>query len=210
MYLPSHFAEHDRDVIVRLIAERPLATVVTLDEEGLHADHIPLLLEAADGGFGKLIGHVARNSHLWQRSGQALAIFQGASAYISPSWYQTKRESHEVVPTYNYAVVHCHGNLEVHDDPKWVRRVVGKLTQRMESELARPWRMGEAPAPFLERQIANIVGISMDVERVEAKWKTSQNRVGADRQGAISGLRARGGDDGEAMARLIERTLERP
>ena len=144
MYLPAHFEETRTEVLHTLIAEYPLGALVTLGSDGLTANHIPFLVDSSAGEHGRLIGHVARNNALWHDHDanlQALVIFQGPSAYISPNWYATKLATHEVVPTYNYAVVHAHGPLIIHDDPKWLRGVVGKLTKAMESSQAVPWKM---------------------------------------------------------------------
>src|SRR4051812_43164410 len=131
MYLPTHFEQTDPAAIHALIAEHPLGTLVTLGDDGLTANHIPFLLDAKAGEQGTLIGHVARNNALWHDHAEgveALVIFHGPSSYISPNWYPTKQETHEVVPTYNYAVVHVHGPLVVHQDEKWLRGIVGRLT----------------------------------------------------------------------------------
>jgi len=212
MYLPAHFEETRIEVLDELIARHPLGALVTLGSDGLTANHIPFLLNASDGPHGTLIGHVARNNMLWldhDNSVEALVIFQGASAYISPNWYETKQITHEVVPTYNYAVVHVHGPLIIHDDPKWLRGVVGKLTKAMEASQAAPWKMADAPSGFINQQLENIVGIEIPISRLIGKWKTSQNRPVDDRVGAADGLRASGDPDHAAMAELIEQTIKR-
>jgi len=206
MYLPMHFEETRPETLHALIAEFPLGAIVTLGADGLSANHIPFLLDAQSGEHGTLIGHVARNNAIWRdhdESVESLTIFQGPSAYISPSWYQTKRETHQVVPTYNYAVVHVSGRIIVHDDVKWLRGVVGKLTKSMEAVQAAPWKMADAPADFLAGQFENIVGIEIPISRIAGKWKLSQNRVLADSNGAVEGLRARAIADDDAMADLI-------
>jgi transcriptional regulator len=210
VYLPVHFAKNDTAVLHRLIAEHPLGALVTMGADGLTADHIPFLFDPAAGPNGRLIGHVARKNDLW-RDGvdgpETLVIFQGVSAYISPNWYVTKQTTHEVVPTYNYAVVHVHGPLVVHEDAKWLRGVVGKLTKAMESSLDVPWKMADAPPAFIAEQLGNIVGIEIPVNRMIGKWKISQNRPVEDRLGAIGGLRETNSPDGAEMATLIERTM---
>jgi transcriptional regulator len=209
MYLPAHFEETRTEVLHALIAEHPLGALVTLGSDGLTANHIPFLVVAGAGSHGRLIGHVARNNALWHDHDanlEALVIFQGSSAYISPNWYATKRATHQVVPTYNYAVVHARGPLIIHDDPKWVRGVVGKLTKTMEASQAVPWKMADAPPEFIGQQLENIVGIEIPISRLIGKWKTSQNRPVEDRIGAAAGLRATGKPDNEAMANLVERT----
>lgn len=206
VYLPAHFEESRTEVLHRLIADHPLGAIVTLGPDGLAANHIPFLLDADAGPRGTLIGHVARKNDLWRaRDSQveALVIFQGASSYISPNWYATKLATHEVVPTYNYVVVHAHGPLLVHEDPKWLRGVVGKLTKSMEASQERPWKMADAPADFTNAQLGQIVGIEIPISRLIGKWKTSQNRPVEDRIGAAAGLRTTGNPVDAEMAELV-------
>jgi transcriptional regulator len=212
MYLPPFFEETDPAVLQALIAEFPLGALVTRTPDGLTADHIPFLFMPASGDTGdRLIGHVARTNDLWRNPDpdlEPMVIFQGISAYITPTWYQTKAETHKVVPTYNYAVVHVHGPLIVHDDPKWVRMLVGRLTQRFESWQQKPWKMGDAPQEYMDELIAKIVGIEIPIRQMVGKWKASQNRGEADRLGAAAGLDARDHADDRAMATLIRERLE--
>ncbi|HYI25356.1 MAG TPA: FMN-binding negative transcriptional regulator [Thermomicrobiales bacterium] len=206
VYLPPHFEMSDREQIAALIAANPLATLVTIGPDGICANHIPLLLDPNRGDNGTLIGHVARNNDLWRdghHQGESLAIFQGIDAYITPTWYASKQETHEVVPTWNYAVVHAYGELVIHDDERWVRGVVGRLTQAMERRQPEPWRMGDAPQAYLTTMLANIVGIEMPISRLIGKWKVSQNRTPEDRESAIDGLRRTGDPDNTEMADLI-------
>jgi transcriptional regulator len=206
LYLPDHFEETRPERIRELIAAFPLATLVTTGPDGISANHIPLLLSADQGEHGTLIGHVARNNAVWQNGrheGESLAIFQSLDAYISPNWYASKAVSHEVVPTWNYATVHVYGNLTVHDDEKWVRGVVGKLTRAMEATQPQPWKMADAPRSYLDGMLANIVGIELGITRILAKTKASQNRTSEDRASAIAGLEATGDLRNAAMAALI-------
>lgn len=206
MYLPPHFAQDDPEAISAMIAEHPLGVLVTMGPEGLDANHIPFLLDPGAGERGRLIGHVARSNPVWREHDAAvesLVVFRGATAYISPNWYPSKQETHEVVPTYNYAVVHVHGPLVVHEDAKWLRGVVGRLTKAMEAAQPVPWRMADAPAPFLDRQLADIVGVEIPIRRIVAKWKASQNRAPADRAGAVLALRTRATPESVAMAELV-------
>ena len=212
MYLPEHFAEHDPAELRRLIAEHPLGTLVTLGPDGLTANHIPFLHADGAGEHGTLLGHVARGNHVWQDGSadhDALVIFGGPSAYISPNWYPTKQEAHRAVPTYNYAVVHPHGRLIVHDDEKWLRGFLGRLTKRMEAAQPRPWKMGDAPQDYLRQMLGGIVGIEIALTRLVGKWKVSQNRLPLDRAGAADGLRATDTPAARAMADLIAATAAR-
>lgn len=204
-YLPPHFRVDDPDRITSLIEQHPLAHVVAHTGEGLQAHHIPLLIDERAGVHGTLIGHVARNNELWRTAAgtEVLAIFQAADAYITPNWYPSKQETHEVVPTWNYAVVHAWGPLIVHDDEKWVRGAVGKLTHAMERRNEHPWKMGDAPQPYLREMLHEIVGIEIPLTRVVGKWKASQNRTDADRKGAIAGLERRDEPGDRVMARIM-------
>lgn len=211
MYLPHHFAETNPQVLREAIAARPLGALVTLSPDGLTADHIPFLLEPR-GELGVLIGHVARNNPVWRNGAgvdDALVIFQGPSSYISPNWYPSKHATHQAVPTYNYIVVHAHGPLLVHDDERWVRGVVGKLTKQFEASQPTPWRMGQAPPDYMRAMLANIVGIEIPLKRLTGKWKVNQNRTPEDRSGVVDALEASPTPEHVAMAALVRRTLER-
>jgi transcriptional regulator len=206
MYLPPHFEETRTEVLHALIAEHPLGALVTLGENGLDANHIPFLLDPNSGEHGTLIGHVARNNYLWHNHDpqhEVLVLFQGPTAYISPNWYATKQATHEVVPTYNYAVVNVHGNLIVYEDEKWLRGIVGKLTKTMEASQPVPWKMADSPAPYIRQRLTEIVGIEIPINRIVGKWKVSQNRPEVDRIGAAEGLRTSGDAEDLAMADLI-------
>ena len=211
MYVPDHFAEHDLDEMHRLIRENPLGALITLDAGGLNANHIPFELVAETGPYGSLRGHVARANTIWHAAAdhEALVIFQGPSAYISPTWYPTKAETHQHVPTYNYAVVHVHGRLVVHHDEKWLRGALARLTRMMERSQPAPWKMGDAPPDYLRALIGNVVGIEIEATRMVGKWKVSQNRLPVDQHGAAAGLRATGDHEAAAMADLILDTAQR-
>lgn len=204
-YLPPYFCEDDPERLKALIDGHPLATLVASTPDGLQAHHLPLLLDARHGNHGTLIGHVARNNMLWRDAADSdvLVIFQAADAYITPNWYPTKQETHEVVPTWNYAVVHAWGPLIVHDDEKWTRGAVGRLTQAMERTNDPSWKMGDAPQEYLRGMLENIVGIEVPIRRIVGKWKASQNRTDADRHGAIDGLRERNAPSDHAMADIM-------
>jgi transcriptional regulator len=204
MYLPEHFAENRPAVLQQLIAAQPLATLVTHGEGGLDANHIPLLLDPQAGPHGTLRGHIARANPLARHpGGEVLVIFQGPQAYISPNWYPSKAEHGQAVPTWNYAVVHARGPLRIVDDPVWLRAQLEQLTARHEAVQARPWQLSDAPEDFLARQLRAIVGIEIPIASLSGKWKTSQNRLPADRDGVVRGLQAAGGEQAMAMAALV-------
>jgi transcriptional regulator len=190
MYLPPHFEQHDRVALQSLMREHPLAALVTSGPDGLTADHVPLEFDATAGEHGTLVGHVARANPLWQSAAgtPVLAIFRGPQAYVSPSWYPSKASTHKVVPTWNYAVVHAHGVLEAVDDAPWLRELVGRLTHRHEAPRPAPWSVGDAPADYVQQMLRAIVGIRIPIERLVGKWKVSQNRSQADREGVAQGL----------------------
>lgn len=190
MYIPEHFEEKNVKVIQNAIEELALGTLVTVSDAGIEANHIPFELDAGRGEFGTLLCHVARKNNVWRTAEKAahdsLCIFQGPSAYISPNLYPTKQETHKVVPTYNYVVVHAHGPLIVHDDEKWVRAAVGRLTRKFESSRPDAWKMSDAPQDFLKDMLENIVGLEIPITRLEGKWKLSQNRSEADQRNVIA------------------------
>jgi transcriptional regulator len=170
------------------------------------ADHVPLLYDASAGPQGTLRGHVARANPLWQRLGQGapvLAVFSGPQAYVTPSWYATKREHGKVVPTWDYTVVHAHATARAVEDAAWLRNFLQRLTAEHEAARPQPWAMSDAPADFIDQLLTHIVGIELAVTRLEGKWKVSQNRPAADREGVIEGLRAQGGDEAAAVATLV-------
>ncbi|NML31531.1 FMN-binding negative transcriptional regulator [Paraburkholderia antibiotica] len=213
MYMPAHFEENRPEVLHRLIAEQPFGALITHGPHGLDANHLPFeaqLLPAADGTSEAsryvLRAHVARANPVWQEAAthpDALVIFQGPAAYISPSWYPSKHEAHKQVPTYNYMVVHAHGRIVVHDDESFVRGLVARLTRKMEAGEAVPWKMGDAPADFIAQMLGAIVGIEIEVTRLVGKWKLGQNKAAADRRGAAQTLLARDGDEQKAVGQAM-------
>ena len=208
MYLPKHFQETRVEVLHDLMRLHPLAALVALTPTGLEANHVPLEIDPMPVPFGTLRGHIARANPLWRnlsRDFEALAIFQGPSTYISPSWYPTKKTTGKVVPTWNYAVVHAYGALRFIDDRVWLREFVERLTSRHEAERPAPWKVSDAPADFIEQQLAAIIGFEMPIARLEGKWKTSQNRPAVDRAGVVQALAKKGGESAIAMADFVAR-----
>jgi transcriptional regulator len=198
MYLPSHFAVTDTEDLHRIIRSHPLGILVTHGADGLDADHIPFELDPSAGPLGTLRAHVARANPLWQRceSGSpVMVIFRGAEAFVSPSWYPSKHETHRQVPTWNYEVVHAHGTLSVHDDPRVVRGVVARLTRRHEADEPKPWKMTDSAPEYIDDLLSRIVGIEITLTSLVGKSKLSQNREARDRLGAADVLAARGHDE---------------
>jgi transcriptional regulator len=193
MYIPNSFAEHDLPTLIAFIEAHPLAALVTSSAtEGLFATHLPLVLDRATGPRGTLLGHIARaNPHarlITSGAVEALVIFTGPDAYITPDWYQTKRETGRVVPTWNYVAVHAYGMLRLRDDPEFLRGHLEALTRRHEADRPRPWNVSDAPADYINQQMKAIVGVELTIDRLDGKWKMSQNRVAADIDGVIQGL----------------------
>ena len=190
MYQPAHFVEQDPDTLLALMKAHPLATLIRCGAE-LVADVLPLDVERVGDGW-RVTAHVARSNPLWREAdGQpVLLVFQGPQAYVSPSWYASKAEHHKVVPTWNYAVVQVHGTLRAIDDAAWVHAFVARLTEAHEGGREAPWHVTDAPEDFIAATQRAIVGIEIEVTRVEGKFKLSQNRSTADRTGVVLGLEA--------------------
>ena len=206
MYVPRHFAEERIDVLHHAIEQTGLATLVSLGANGLIATHLPMVLDRASGPYGTLYGHVARGNPHWRDfdpSVQTLAIFPGPDAYISPNWYATKAADGRVVPTWNYLTVHAYGTLQTYDDPVRLKAHVERLTQRHESGQPTPWQVSDAPEDFVEGLLKGIVGLEVPIERIEGKWKMSQNRPEADKLGAIAGLETSGDPAARAVAEVM-------
>lgn len=207
MYTPPAFREDDPATLHRLMREIRLATLVTSTSDGLIATPLPLILEATEGPHGTLYGHVSRANAQWRMRAttEALAIFTGADAYITPSWYASKREHGKVVPTWNYVAVHAYGPVEFFEDVERLRDAVTRLTNLYEGQRADPWAVTDAPAEYVESQLRGIVGLRIPITRIEGKRKMSQNRSAADRDGVIEGLSASERGSDRAVAGMIPR-----
>lgn len=202
MYVPPHFQQSDLAVLHEAIRGAGLATLVSLGADGLIASHVPMLLDADTGPNGTLMGHLAKGNPQGRGAvagTDALAIFQGPDAYVTPSWYATKREHGKVVPTWNYVAIHAYGSLEFFDDAPQLLDLVTRLTSRHEGPRAQPWAVGDAPPDFIQAQLKGIVGFRMAITRLDGKWKMSQNRPAADRIGVAEGLRTEGQDAAAAL-----------
>jgi transcriptional regulator len=210
MYMPAQFEERRPGVLHALIRAQAFAALVVSDADGLEVNHLPMLLDERAGELGTILAHVSRANPLVSRAvgaTAAVAIFQGAQGYISPSWYPSKAETHRVVPTWNYAVVHAHGELRLHDDVDWLRAHVGALTAAHEAGQERRWRVEDAEPAYLAAQLRGIVGIELRIDRLEGKWKLGQNRSQADRQGMLAGLERQCDAASIALAALIRQSL---
>src|ERR1700677_3016103 len=216
MYIPAHFAA-DNAAVHELLAKHGAADLITLTADGLLATMLPFIYEPAAGEQGALLGHVARNNDQWRKAalGESLVIVRGPDAYVSPSWYAAKAENGRVVPTWNYVTAHVYGQLIVHDDPDWVEGVVRRLTAKHEAaRLTSPgqppaWSVDDAPRVFIEGQLRAIVGLELQITRIEAKNKLSQNRPVGDIAGIEARLAARGDDlSAAAVSRANEQRVQ--
>lgn len=206
MYQPVHHRETDPARLHALIRARPLGLLVTHGPAGLIANPIPFLLDPERGDNGTLVAHMARANPQWREADnarEALVVFQDVDSYITPAWYETKRETGKVVPTWNYAAVHAYGPMRAIEDPAWLRDQVTRLTGRHEASRETPWQVTDAPENFIAMQLRAIVGIEIPIARMEGKWKVSQNRSEADRAGVVEGLREAGDDASRRMADLV-------
>jgi transcriptional regulator len=203
MYQPAHFREDDPAVQHALIRAHPLGLLVTAGASGLEANPIPFILDAS---AELLQGHLARPNTQWQNfdpAVEALVVFQGPEAYITPSWYATKAATGKVVPTWNYAIVQVHGRLRAIEDHDWLRTQIEALTRSQEDRRDHGWQVADAPVPYVDAQIRGIVGVEIAITRIEGKWKVSQNRPENDRAGVVDGLRHGADEAGMAMAELV-------
>ncbi len=208
MYIPSAFAERDLPVLFAFIEAHPLAALITTSPtDGLIATHLPLVLDRAAGPMGTLVGHFARaNPHSRCVTGgavEALVIFTGPEAYITPEWYPTKQETGRVVPTWNYVAVHAYGALRLRDDPQFLRGHLEALTLRHEANRSRPWHVSDAPADFIAQQLQAIVGFELRIDRLDGKWKMSQNRADADIDGVMHGRGESQAAQDQAVAAIV-------
>ena len=190
MYQPDHHREDRLDVQHDLIETHPFGLLISTGAVGLLANGLPFLLQRHEGPQGRLQAHIARANPQWKGlDGQeVLVVFQGPLSYVTPAFYETKRETGKVVPTWNYAMVQARGIATVRDDPAWLDAQIAALTDRHEASRAKPWDVSDAPRPSIEAQLRGIVGIDVDIREIEGKWKVSQNRPEADRRGVAQGL----------------------
>ena len=204
MYLPAHFREDRLDVLHEFIERHPLGTLVVATSRDLTADHLPMLLARGEGAKGTLHGHVARANPLWKSTAagsEVLVIFGGANAYVSPSWYAEKALTGKVVPTWNYAVAHVRGRIEFFDDATRLHALVSSLTDHHERPQPSPWSVDDAPEPYVQAQLRAIVGFEIEILDIVGKFKASQNKSNADRDGVRAALESRHADDVDELVR---------
>lgn len=195
MYVPSHFEESSTKVLHDFMAQNPLGTLFTHGKSGLDANHIPFLLDAAGGELGVLHAHVARANTVWQDvtdGDEVLVVFRAADAYISPGWYPSKNEFHKQVPTWNYIVAHAYSRITIHDDERYVRGLVARLTRTHEASQATPWKMTDSPREYIDAMLKATVGVQVEITRLVGKTKLSQNKEVRDIEGAGQALKSQG------------------
>ncbi len=208
MYLPAFHREDRLDLQHDLIRTHSFGTLIVMGRDGLVANSVPFLLDASGGSNGVLRAHVARANPVWREFNsdvEALAVFQGPQIYVSPNFYATKQETGKVVPTWNYASVHAYGKLRAIEDKAWLLDFVRALTDRHEADQPKPWSVDDAPDDYVAMMLGGIVGLEIEISRLEGKWKVSQNRVLADREGVVEGLRKADDENAEAVAYLVEK-----
>jgi transcriptional regulator len=206
MYQPPAFREDRIEVQHQLIRAHPLALLITAGPTGLLANLFPFLLDSEGTDKGTLRLHIARANPQWRELEsveECLVVFCGPQDYVTPSWYETKRETGKVVPTWNYVTVHVWGRPRVIHDDVWLRRQIEDLTDSRERLRAAPWKVDDAPPDFIAAQMRAIIGVEIPISRTEGKWKMSQNRPAADRAGVVAGFREAGAA-GEAIAAIVE------
>lgn len=208
MYQPPHFNETRLDVLHALIRRHPLGLLISAGPEGPAANPLPFLLDTKVQPHGRLRAHLAKANPQWREIADSpevpvLVVFQGVDTYVTPSWYETKRETGKVVPTWNYAIVQVRGRARIVDDKEWLSGQIAELTAAHEAGRAEPWQVTDAPGAFIEAQIKGIVGLEIEITEISGKWKVSQNRPVADRAGVAEGLEANGDAPAAEMAHLV-------
>ena len=193
MYNSKPHQEHDLGRLHQHMLDTRLAVLVSHGDQGLLATHLPVLVDTTEGEFGTVYAHLARANRQWQDLAQgveALLVFPGADAYVSPGYYPSKADNPKVVPTWNYLAVHAYGTAEVIHDTEPLLAIASRLTDRHEQGRSEPWKVTDAPADYLDGMLRAIVGIRLPVARLQGARKLSQNRSDQDIAGVREGLSA--------------------
>lgn len=203
MYQPEHFKETRLEVLHNFITANPFGLLISAGIAGIEANGLPFLIGRTVGELGLLRVHMARANQQWKNldAQNVLVVFQGAQNYVSPSLYQTKQETGKVVPTWNYLMVQARGIAKVHQDSEWLAAQVSSLTDKHEAKQPAPWSVEDAPESYIASQLRGIVGVEIQIETLEGKWKVSQNRSAEDRRGVADGLK----NENPTMATLVRR-----
>ena len=206
MYIPAHFEVTDTGVLHDVIVKHPLGTWIVSNGDDLTINHVPFMLDA---GRNVLIGHVARANPAWtllKDSTQSAVVFHAEQGYVSPNWYPSKQVHHRVVPTWNYAVVHVHGIARTIDNRAALLNIVSTLTDAHESNQAHPWKVTDAPSDYIDKLLGAIVGIEIQINAIQGKFKLSQNRSSMDQEGVIAGLQSGVDDTGHSLANRMQQS----
>lgn len=208
MHVPNKFKETNVETLHTLIRSHPLGTWIapTGNENEFDVNHIPFVLDNTHGEYGVLQGHVNRANPIWKSlvtEKNSVVVFQGAETYITPSWYASKHEHGKAVPTWNYVVVHAHGNARVISDKDWLLEHLNALTDGQELNQSQPWKVSDAPKDFTERMLKGIVGIEIPICTLLGTWKTSQNKQQSDKEGVINGLNLNDDSNSKEMASYV-------
>jgi len=207
MFLPACFRENRIEVMQDLIRHHPFASVISLQEGEIVADHLPLVLHPELSEYGRLQGHINRANPMRKmltENADVLVIFQGPHHYVSPSWYPSKQEHEKVVPTWNYIMVHAKGKLTLRDEADWLLNHLNDLTDQHESGRSMPWKVSDAPADYIERMTRGIMGVEIEITSLQGSWKASQNKTDNDRQGVVDGLSQEDSSQAKAMAVSVD------
>lgn len=190
MFQPSYFKQTDKQLMLKFIQDHPLATLVSLSSNGLLGNHIPMLVTEREGAYF-LQGHVARANNIWQdidRDTNVLAIFHGPDAYISPSWYPSKKTDPKTVPTWNYVAVHVSGSISFFQNKSWLKGHLKNLSDTHEKRVNESWQLSDAPEDYIDTMLKAIVGIEITIKDIKGNTKMSQNHPQANRDGVVAGL----------------------
>jgi transcriptional regulator len=207
MYIPKYYEENDLSVQQQLVKDLTLGLIITNGPSGLNANHIPFIIEEKDGSFGTLKAHLARDNPQVKELKEAtecLVVFQGPHEYITPTWYHTKQITQKVVPTWNFAAVHVWGEPTIIDDPNWLKAQTGRLSDIQESSKSEPWKLSDAPEPYINVMLKGIVGLEIKVSRHLGKWKMSQEKKDKDVIGVIEGLKDLNTERADQVRKLVE------
>jgi transcriptional regulator len=207
MYVPPSFARTDPAELFAFMEAYSFAVLASTRDGEPFATHLPLLLDRGGGPRGTLLGHMARANPQWHGldGRPVLAVFAGPHAYVSPAWY----ESADAVPTWNYVAVHATGTFRLVDDPDAVTEIVSATVETYERNRPAPWKL-DASAEYVHKLVGGVVGFRIAVERLEGKWKLSQNQSAARRASVAAALESSADADGRAIARLMRATDESP
>lgn len=211
MYIQSHFKESRPLVLHDLIRAQPLATFIIVQDGEIVVNHMPLFISSDEGHYGMLRGHLPIENSIWQSfdgTMNAVAVFQGPSSYITPSWYPSIHQHGKAVPTWNYVVAHAHGRPNAIHDPSWLLDHLNELTNKQESAQRLPWKLSDAPKDYIDKMVSRIVGFEMPISSLQGKWKVSQNRPEADRLGIAAGLRNQGDKNSLDMESLVRQSTD--